>query len=296
MSVPAPRNAVEDIHCTSASDLLDALSPRGALWTPNPRAWIFRGHASAEWKLHPSALRQPNAFAKYGVVDKPLYPGASVSSGPAWSVRADRQTLMLDAFRRGLDQSGLVIPSRSPRVHPHELNEGSTNAEPIPEAFPLMAFAQHHGLPTLLLDWTKRAIVGAYFAAVEAAETRWQDAGGHLAIWALFRNPTVAVGVYRPNPYFYEAPAGTNPNLAAQQGLFTLLTSDGDISLEEHYAQCAARPNEPMLRRLLLPVAEAPRLLRFLSYEGVTGASMFPGPNGVVKAMQEVTLWDRRDA
>jgi hypothetical protein len=46
------------------------------------------------------------------------------------------------------------------------------------------------------------------------------------------------------------------------------------------------------LRRLTLSVSEAGKLLRLLSYEGITGASMFPGADGVVRAMRETALWD----
>ena len=70
---------------------------------------------------------------------------------------------------------------------------------------------------------------------------------------------------------------------------------DGDPSLEEKCAALAAKPcGAPALRRLALPVEEAPKLLRLLADEGITGASMYPGADGVVKAMREEALWDKR--
>ena len=45
------------------------------------------------------------------------------------------------------------------------------------------------------------------------------------------------------------------------------------------------------LWRLTLPHVEARELMRLLSLEGVDGASMFPGPDGVVKAMREAAIW-----
>jgi hypothetical protein len=47
----------------------------------------------------------------------------------------------------------------------------------------------------------------------------------------------------------------------------------------------------PDLRRIMLPVAEAPELLKLLSDEGIDASVLFPGPNGVVRAMREATLW-----
>lgn len=47
---------------------------------------------------------------------------------------------------------------------------------------------------------------------------------------------------------------------------------------------------------MLLPHSEARQLLRLLSDEGVDGASMFPGADGVVRAMRERVLWDDPNA
>jgi hypothetical protein len=44
-----------------------------------------------------------------------------------------------------------------------------------------------------------------------------------------------------------------------------------------------------------LSVEQAPRLLRLLAYDGITGASMYPGTDGVVRAMRERSLWDKRE-
>jgi hypothetical protein len=95
---------------------------------------------------------------------------------------------------------------------------------------------------------------------------------------------------------FYQAPGGTNPNLRAQAGLFTFLsTATDDPSIEEHFARIAKLTGgSPPLRRVTLPITAAPKLLRLLSYEGVDAASMFPGADGVVRAMREEGLCDEK--
>lgn len=279
MDFPDPRPGVLDMRFTDANAFLEALSPRHKGWEPDPLRWVFRGHADAQWELRSKAARSTNEFQRFGV--------QGVSHD--WSTRADRQNELLDIFREGLNRAGLVIPMRAPRVEVR--NEiVHPGAEPEREAFPLMALAQHHGLPTMLLDWSRRGWIAAYFAAVDAADPAKQHSGS-LAVWALDRSGFTG-NTWRDYSIFYDAPGGTNPNLSAQAGLFTIHHGEKSPSLEM-YLQDHRELQIPTgeLRRLTLPVVEAPRLLKLLAHEGVTGASLFPGPDGVVKAMRERALW-----
>ncbi len=216
---------------------------------------------------------------------------------------------LLDRFKHGLDRSGIAIPTALP-----EKPEGRVNYEhePHPQLWPLMALAQHHGLPTILLDWSTRAYVAAYFAARDATDPGTKDRGAYLAVWALrigyAEDPTRGGRTGHPI-YEYAAPGGTNPNLRAQSGTFTVLREGaeepshvaglgGDVAslpLEEFVSKELARdPSVVDLVRLTLPSTEAGRLLRLLSYEGVDSSTMFPGADGVARAMREVRVWDRR--
>jgi len=166
----------------------------------------------------------------------------------------------------------------------------------------------------MLLDWSKRARFAAYFAAAEVAQNELPDArhprrdlGSHLAVWALRGVINVSM-VPRPRPdqgndidelEVYQAPGGTNPNMRAQAGVFTCLVSTIDTTIEEHAARWhdnrRVPPWPPLLKRLTLPHAEARKLLRLLALEGVDGAAMFPGADGVARAMHERSLWDQPD-
>ncbi|MCL2724844.1 MAG: FRG domain-containing protein [Polyangiaceae bacterium] len=287
------REGVEEHHVATANDLLDVLSPRNTLWEDNASSWIFRGHANANWELKPSAVRNyPKCFKEVGITK--ASEGHKVSDGEE---RTKLEECMCKCFMGHLDRSGIAVPSELP-------HDGRPRFNPDP-TLPVLALAQHHGLPTSLLDWTRRAWIAAYFASAEAVRVLGglppsvrqsvPKSASYLAVWALERgNPSLPSEL---DHLFYDAPAWTNPNLRAQAGLFTRLDITNDLALEELLPYLRQEPHKyghiPRLRRFTLSIAEAGRLLRFLSQDGIDGASMFPGADGVVRKMRESALWDR---
>src|ERR1700690_650802 len=293
---PAFERGIAREGLASAEDFLSALNPTDARWGADPAEWIYRGHANPKWKLSAKAFRS-NAFSPYGILGDPL----------DWSQRKTMLDELLGHFLEGLDRSGIAAPANPPRLN--IVGSIAYAEEPEREVFPLMALAQHHGLPTILLDWSRRSRVAAYFGAVEAANPETKDRGDQLVVWALrVKDPDDSRDPVSRQLAIYSAPSAANPNLRAQAGLFTVLRDgrdpDGGIHVAlhpgalalENYIEIMAQVQQPggqlLLRRLTLPTSEAPRLLRLLSSEGIDGAAMFPGADGVARAMREAALWD----
>ncbi|HEX6368576.1 MAG TPA: FRG domain-containing protein [Longimicrobium sp.] len=306
----------EEFH--DAEHLLAALQRRDGRWAPHPDKWIFRGHADARWSLTPSALR-PGSLSEYEYT-------RGIERRHGHRKQIEKEHSVLRAFVESCDAQGLAIPDDSPMTRA-EWRENiqycaeaamEGNAQWPPNAtLSMLALAQHYGVPTRLLDWTARPLVAAYFAAVEAARwitkaTRGPAGVTHLEIWAIDRrglNILASAAPARDCVLKVVAPSPAhNPNLHAQMGVFTLLTTRRwdpytrnedtalDQVLERRFYQLsshsfAAAPL-PWVRRIKLPVTEAPRLLRLLSYEWVSATYLYPGYRGVARGLLERRFWD----
>jgi hypothetical protein len=305
---PAPPKGVErDVPCRSAGEFMAHLTASSDLWDGDVSRWVFRGQANADWSLVPTAIRDPKAFAAFGIE----------GDASQWHRRAGMMEELLNRFRTDLNRAGMPVPAEMPTGA--RRNSTHYASDPPRSDFPLMALAQHHGLPTLFLDWTRRARVAAYFAAAPqfgaASANDRPPTAGRLAVWAIHLPPNADAFADDGSSrllWRYDAPASTNPNLHAQAGLFTILRpvpralvnpldpgAPNEVlnaTIEEfvHYA-ATLEPGAYTLRRLTLPNTEAPRLLRLLSHEGVDGAAMFPGTDGVVRGMRERAMWDVPD-
>ncbi len=293
MSSPEPPVTLH--HSERAEDFLQALSPQWAVWQPDPSLWVFRGHSKVDYPLKAKTHRDAEDYCKQYGIAVPL-PSAGA---PRWSVDDDRFKALLAAFVKALDAAGLPIPSVSPDLVPPP--RVTRMSDPEHHQWPLVGLAQHLGLPTPWLDWAQLGRVAAYFAAVGAAK-RKQSAPA-IAVWALrrdFVDATKEGGVGRVDMRMMTLPRASNVRLHAQGGVFTWLRGEDahETTVDEHVRKLAEKGaagpgfEGAVMRCFTLAASEAPKLLRLLSYEGVTAASVYPGYEGVVQAMAERSLWD----
>jgi FRG domain len=196
----------------------------------------------------------------------------------------------------------------------YSTTEGA-RAMAAPELLSVLGLAQHHGLPTRLLDWSYDISAATYFACVDAAR-EWvelkalADVGeltdeqqeryehGLIEVWALnlyLTTPDPDEGDVASAPFIVVTAPGANiVNLRAQSGLFTLdnpMLFDWDAAEVDAIPMDERLPREgqtaPAMRRFQLPLSHSPQLLTLLARERITGARFFPGYDGVVKALRE---------
>lgn len=267
----------------NAYDLWEALSPLKPI-KPPPSEFIFRGQAEANWELKPSVARENN-------------PGLQRLRSQVVNVydQIFLEMEILQSFVESCDLLGLKLPNDSIDFRINILNPHNKRDEyaKYPSKWPnealieLMALAQHHRVPTRLLDWSKRSFVAAYFACSDALSRKkeWKD-NEKLAVWALDVNETHFLKYFK----IVYTPGSTSINQSAQAGLFTLLNLKGTgNSPSENKClsdEFKTLPNTP-LWKFTLPVTEAKSVLKLCELYNVSAATLFPGYDGAAKTVAE---------
>jgi hypothetical protein len=259
---------IEEIRISSLGDLIDKVTPT----EPDPVTGRHR--------------------------DSGVYRGAAEASRP----------LLTSLDRLG----GVDPPHVKTGLEEHILRNFIRYSRPYFETPPvneweLLVAAQHHGLPTRLLDWTYSPLVAAHFATldrqicIDRAVWRldWKKVhrafgfpelalliqdldelfvkGGRFSPWTLFnRDPKE-----KPFACMIEPPS-LDARIVAQAAVFTLCSDKSqpfDAFLEEHGLGEA-------LTRFVVPAEQTARVRDQLDLASVDERRLFPGLDGVAAQMR----------
>jgi FRG domain len=199
-------------------------------------------------------------------IDKPLVPKLARLTLKG-SIEGTEK-LMLEEFRRG------IIPL--------------TEFKPEDD-WDLLALAQHHGLPTRLLDWTYNSLIALWFAVNEPAKKNEKGKEENGVVWILsgvvddFRAETEKFGPLSNKITKIYRPKVVSRRIAAQAGAFTVhKINDGGRMIK---FETNKRYGKKLIKVVVSP-KDFKSFRKSLSILGINSSTVFPDLDGFCKHLE----------
>lgn len=301
----------------SVEDFLSYLLPSGSHWQSAKRGDLaYRGQICSEWQLIPTAFRKDTLLGYEAEI--------SVNSPNRVVPQAASEFRAVHEFVVAADAVGLQVPEEGSRL----LLQGDPSQRfrdphwhygwPQKEILETLALAQHHGVPTRLLDFTEDPMVGAFFSAFRLWEPKLLSGRRtrkcrYVAVWVLDLRFVRALSKvshrYPERLAEIRVPRANNSYLHAQYGFFLtdlgandVMASGKSLAMDETVFERAnfwkvgrrlaghrITPewfDEIPLRLVRLPSSLAGELLQELADRGISKASLMPSLDRVVESLE----------
>lgn len=277
--------------------------------------YVFRGHASNNWELVPSALRDSEMLRQYVIANT-----NSIPTNIFHQVVLEKS--ILEDFYKKANYNVLKVPEMSTEDKYYIDDEGDEVDVPYWTRngyLKLAALAQHYGLPTRLLDWTYELNTAIYFAVIGNIDKNNRSNGDFITIWAIdyrwFRPHTNnwSNEKLKFNQLSFESSEYyNNKNLGAQKGLFSFWIPDMNVNYIDK------RPLDVLLNEAILELNSSPTrgihnsknnflyridihkccledLYSYLSDTNSTASKQFPDYYGAVREINEDAIFLKRN-
>lgn len=306
-------NNVKEIKCSSVEDFIKKISYKGILYKLNNNNYIYRGESSDQYKLIPSALREQNHKNLVNLVKNSLKPYPYINENSE-NFQMIAEYLCLYQFYIYSDYRGLDLPNIN---NFRDKVVGNVNIIPILESYstwlPLnyievAGLAQHYGVNTRLLDWSRDINVAIYFAVSGLMKFEASEIPENIVLWVLDTSAFKAPEENSTGIVLYTPKYAGNPNLCAQKGAFSLFrfkneykgfnkdSFNVDYKIVKPFDDMIKEINntdnkKPILYKILIPTPQDKELYNYLSKQGYEASLIFPGYEGVTKKIKDDLYW-----
>ncbi|HIF9328510.1 TPA: FRG domain-containing protein [Photobacterium damselae] len=208
---------------------------------------FFRGQANFEWSLEPSLARIKHPENCYSM-----------------------------SLRGWLNLESYLIREFRKFSYPYLKDEPQND-------FDWLVHAQHHGLPTRLLDWSENPLKALFFA-VENREHDHLDGALHLCTPKQIAPSTRDIHQGKGTQFFFSS--YINDRISAQEGAFSLPylnVEDDDFSYSLDIDTSSLLGYE----KVLVPKESKPQLRHELNKLGINHRTIYPGLDGISKMLKE---------
>jgi len=162
---------------------------------------------------------------------------------------------------------------------------GNSTTEP----WDLLALAQHHGVPTRLLDWSRGALTALWFAVREPKKPEWTTPS---VVWALplknddwLNTRESSAKPYQLGGTRFIEPFHISPRIGAQDGVFSVhqfaKKADQFIALDKN------TKFNSRLKKIEIPIKDREKIRARLRLLGVHAATLFPDIGGLAEYISE---------
>lgn len=238
---------------------------------------VFRGQGRAGWELRPAAHRKINyAENNYrNIICKEI---------------SDAYL-----FMKACDRSGITIPGDGEEFRKYmedcyrQSQQGKTNFWPKSCVNPFLAFGQHHGLITRLLDWSYSPFVALYFAVLQAVMLD-EGKSDNIVLWVIDKESLNWSAEHEERLDFIglmDFSGIISANYIVQKSCFSICR-EGDglsiFSLGDLYGlfEIHSKILKMEIDKIILP--DLYELLRRIGY---SAESLFPGVEGAIRSVRD---------